>query len=104
MTKVSKEEKKKILTKPIGLPKTGGRKAGTPNKKSVWLREELENAGINWGEQLKEALSSLDYKKAEILISLLPYLNPKMKEVDIAVSNEESIPESEEPSLLEIIK
>ena len=54
MTKVSKEEKKKILTKPIGLPKTGGRKAGTPNKKSVWLREELENAGINWGNEFKQ--------------------------------------------------
>lgn len=99
--KEPKVDKKKILTKPMGLPKSGGRKAGTPNKKSIWLREELEKAEINWGEQFKASLEVLDYERAKILISLLPYLNPRIKERDSEAESEES---SEQSSILEIIK
>lgn len=89
------------LGKPTGSPKTGGRKAGTPNKRSIWLREELDKADINWGIELKKALDTLDYKKAEILVSLLPFLNPKLKEKEMEDEVESKAEEAD--SLLNLI-
>jgi hypothetical protein len=91
------------LGKPTGSPKSGGRKAGTPNKRSVWLREELDRANIDWGLELKKALDTLDYKKAEILVSLLPFLNPKLKEKEVEDTQETSSEDSED-SILNLIK
>ena len=75
----SKVETKKPGKKP-GSPKTGGRPKGVLNKKTLWLREELESVGLSWGEEFKKALQDNDYQKADILASLLPYLNPRLKE------------------------
>jgi hypothetical protein len=94
--------------KPKGSPKSGGRTIGTPNKRSVWLRDELENAGINWGEEMAQALAGSDFKKAEILIALLPYLNPRMKDKEKEDTPDEQSKESFEfspsSSLLNILK
>lgn len=75
--------------KPKGLPKTGGRKPGSVNKKSYWLRDALESVNLNWPEEFKKAFDSLDYKRAELLASLLPYLNPKIAEKDIDANDED---------------
>lgn len=81
---------KKRGVKP-GTPRNpnSGRKKGTPNKKSVFLQQELENVGLSWGEEFKKALFEKDYKRAEILTGLLPYLNPRLKELEAPAHQEE---------------
>jgi hypothetical protein len=65
--------------RPVGLPKTGGRKAGTSNKKTYWLRDQLEQVDFDWGNEFKNTMIANNYEKAKILIELLPYLNPKIE-------------------------
>ena len=76
------------MAKPKGSPKTGGRTKGTPNKKTVWLREELSDVGLNWGEEFKKALSKRDYQLLSVLTDLLPYLSPKIKEKEVLESEQ----------------
>jgi hypothetical protein len=61
-----------------GTPKTGGRKAGTPNKKTYWLRQVLEENDFDWGKDFATSMRVSDYERVKILIDLLPYLNPKI--------------------------
>jgi len=69
--------------------KTGGRTKGTPNKKTVWLRESLELVDLHWEEEFASAVNTKDYKLIELLISMLPYLSPKIKEKELLHSPEE---------------
>lgn len=101
----SKEENKGKRGRKKGCVKTGGRKPGTPNKKSIWLKDELQRVGLSWGEEFKKALNQNDYQKATILANLLPYLNPRLKDVQ---PEQEPINEEESPTsrnqVLEMIK
>jgi hypothetical protein len=81
---VSKVEINRNPGRPVGLPKTGGRTAGTANKKTLWLRDELERVGLSWADEFKSALESNNLQKANVLLELLPYLNPKLKEKEAA--------------------
>ena len=83
--------------------KTGGRRKGTVNKKSLWLRETLINSDIDWADYFKKALDTKDEITLQALLSLLPYLNPKMKERDADAEVEAE--ESPEPAdILSLIK
>lgn len=95
MSNDSKVEKNRKPGKPAGSPKSGGRKPGTPNKKTLWLRDELDSVNLSWGQEFKKALDSNDVKKAEILVSILPFLNPKIKDRDVDIEEDESTPETE---------
>ncbi len=69
------------MARPIGIPKTGGRKKGTLNKKSYVLSEQLEALDFDVVEQLIECLNDPEYKpqKPQILLKLLDYLYPKCR-------------------------
>lgn len=77
------------MGRPPGLPKTGGRKAGTSNKKTDELRVILEKDGISIPEKILSLLPKLSaQKQVDTLISLMPYIYPKRKPFEPAGHNE----------------
>lgn len=60
--------------------KTGGRKKGVPNRKTLVFRELLAENGLDVEAELAKALLVNDLPRVEVLIKLLPYLTPKLKE------------------------
>src|SRR2546426_989837 len=71
--------------RPIGLPKTGGRKKGTPNKATKTVAEKLDALGCDPIEGLAR-LATDDDNPVEIrmrcYIELAQYLHPKRKPTD----------------------
>lgn len=66
--------------------KTGGRKAGTPNKRTVALAERLEALNCDpVGELVSLAMDSATEPalKARCFLDLLAYLHPKRKAVEV---------------------
>lgn len=73
-----------------GSVKTGGRKKGTPNKKTCFLSKELAKNNLNVIEQLSFLFPELsDDKKADVLLKLMEYLYPKRKPIDAIVGSED---------------
>ena len=69
----------------VGHKKVGGRKRGTPNKRSLALRQALEAHGCHVEEQLAGLLQDPAVEatlKAEVLTKLLPYVYPQLRPVD----------------------
>ena len=71
--------------------KTGGRKKGTPNKKTTELMELLGdyNPIVRLIEIAKDENTSLDMQ-VKINLDLLPYIYPKRKSIDM---NSNDMPE-----------
>ena len=71
------------MSRPEGLPKTGGRQKGTPNKRTEKFTEILIEKNF---EPLSEILALLTEltprERVATLISLLPYKYPKFKAID----------------------
>jgi hypothetical protein len=71
--------------RPAGLPKTGGRKKGTPNKATRALIEELAEIGCDPLRELARIAQNektpLEFR-VRIYSDLLPYLYPKRKPTD----------------------
>lgn|GEM_PF-826279 len=68
------------MAKPKGLPKSGGRQKGTPNKRTIGFLEVLEGKGINLLETIiDEAMGLSGRDKINVLVDLLPYVYPKRK-------------------------
>lgn len=65
-----------------GSPKTGGRKKGTPNKSTTYLRQALADVGCSIEEALAKAIHSENTQMIQALSLLLPYLTPKFKDAD----------------------
>lgn len=60
-------------------PEGSGRKKGTPDKKSILVREILESHGINLVEQIIVRLPKLKTEEqVKALIQLIPYCYPKL--------------------------
>jgi hypothetical protein len=81
--------------KPKGLPKTGGRKKGTPNKNSLSVKSSLDAKGIDLIHEIITRIFELTDKGQQVseLKALLPYVYPRLKETDF-------IPDqAEEPTL-----
>ena len=79
------------MGRPKGLPKTGGRKAGTPNHRSLDHKGLIEFYGIDIIKELIATLHGLEARdRASILVKLLEYVYPKKKslEASIEVSGE----------------
>jgi hypothetical protein len=71
--------------RPPGLPKTGGRKKGTPNRATVVLRDKLAALGCDPAEELVKIAQNPETSvasKVQIYSTLLPYVYPKRKLVD----------------------
>ncbi|WP_374028992.1 hypothetical protein [Bdellovibrio bacteriovorus] len=72
------------MARSIGLPKTGGRKKGTPNKRTLAFSEVLDSHGIELlSEILSHAASISEQDRIGIYLGLLPYQYPKRKPTDI---------------------
>lgn len=72
-----------------GTAKTGGRKKGTPNKRSLELAETLDYLGRNPVDELFALIPQLQAKEqAQILLGFLPYLYPKRKSLDLTVQEQ----------------
>jgi hypothetical protein len=74
--------------RPIGLPKTGGRKRGTPNRPTLTLKEKLET--INCDPLLELAKIAMNDKnpidiRVRCLSEIAPYVYPKRKPVDDSI-------------------
>lgn len=68
------------MAKAIGSPKTGGRKKGTPNKRTLAFSEILDARGIDLVSEILDAARRLPaHDRIGIYISLLPYQYPKRK-------------------------
>lgn len=77
------------MGRPLGLLKTGGRRKGTPNKRSVSLAELLEKRDFEPIGEILNLLPVLSPKEqAGVLLNLLPYLYPKRKSIDLAITQE----------------
>lgn len=76
------------MARAAGLPKTGGRKRGTPNKSTLGLQASLEAQGVDIVALLAETLPALSAdKRADVLIDLMNYLYPKRKAVEVSSTN-----------------
>lgn len=76
------------MPKTTGAPKTGGRKKGTPNKRTQVLHEVLDELGFDVIEKLNKLLPQLKPdKQAGVLLDLLTYLYPKRKAIEISGEN-----------------
>ena len=71
--------------RPVGLPKTGGRKKGTPNRATLVVQEKLEAIGCDplteLGKIAMDKMTPLEIRE-RCLTNLLPYIYPKRKPVD----------------------
>lgn len=72
------------MAKLIGSQKSGGRKKGVPNKRTKAFVETLEGRGIDLlGEILKATEGFREPERVNIYLSLMPYVYPKRKPVEI---------------------
>lgn len=80
----SKDETPRKPGRPVGHPKSGGRKKGTPNKNSWNLRNALDEAKFNVVEELLETLdgTSDNDKRWQRLQWLCDHLFPRLKEIE----------------------
>ena len=71
------------MARPMGIPKTGGRKKGTPNKSTESLQAAFDKLDFNLPAQVTELLPQLAIdKRIDILMSLMGFLYPKRKAIE----------------------
>ncbi len=71
------------MARPTGIKKTGGRKKGTPNKKTFILRDVLDSFGCDVPQRIVDLLPELKpEKQADILVELMKYLFPTRKAIE----------------------
>ena len=72
--------------KPKGSTKTGGRKAGTPNRTTSTLREWVQTLLDGNRKQIEEDLKLLPAKeRVQILLRLLDYCLPRLQSVSTKI-------------------
>jgi len=80
--------------RPAGLPKTGGRKKGTPNKATLNIAEKLEALGWDPLEGLAQIAMNLKNTpelRARCHLEAMSYLYPKRRPIDSAVERPTSM-------------
>ncbi len=71
------------MPRPQGLAKTGGRKKGSLNKRTLVRKEVTEALGVDVPQRLAELLPQLEpEKQADVLLELLSYIYPKRKAIE----------------------
>lgn len=64
-------------------PAKAGRKAGTPNKPTLELKQVLEGLGVNPPEQIAQLLPALEpAKQVDVLLKLMEFIFPRRKAVE----------------------
>jgi hypothetical protein len=72
--------------RPLGQPKTGGRKKGTPNRATLILKEKINATGCDPLTELAKIAMNHRYAvevRVRCLCELASYLYPKRKPVDV---------------------
>lgn len=83
------------MARAMGLPKTGGRKKGTPNKLSLRLHDLLESCDLNPIVQISKLLPKLSAKEqTDVMLQLLPYIYPRRKTMDLGLADQDRQPQS----------
>jgi hypothetical protein len=75
------------IGRPPGLPKTGGRKKGTPNRATLTLREILLASGCDPGAGIAKIAEDPENPvtvRLQAYALLMPYYHPKLKPIDDA--------------------
>lgn len=67
-----------------------GRKKGTPNKRTVWLLESLQEHGFDYEACLVNALKHGDFKLAELLVRMVPHIANAPKH-DVSIDGVETL-------------
>lgn len=66
-----------------------GRSKGTPNKRTLDLQEKIDKLGLHPLEGLSKIIPDLESDaKAHVYLSLLPYLYPKRKAIEVSYDDE----------------
>lgn len=66
-------------------PANAGRKKGTPHKKSMLVREILDNHGINIVDQILVRLKQVNVEEQlRALVQMLPYCYPKLSAYEVS--------------------
>ena len=66
-----------------GTTKTGGRRKGTPNRKTGQLADQLASLGIDVPSEIAKALPNLDVTtRTGVLMELMTFLFPKRKAIE----------------------
>jgi hypothetical protein len=77
MSEKSITETKRNPGRPKGLPKTGGRKPGSPNKSthsaSVRFQQACHDNNFDFGKELIDSLKCRDLDYSKVLISIMDY-------------------------------
>lgn len=73
------------MSRPKGLPKTGGRKAGTPNKVKYDLRQKIREFAEDNFDEVIEAWKSIEEPKDKLkaYVDLCTYALPKLQAVQL---------------------
>lgn len=91
--------------RPKGQPKTGGRTAGTPNKKTISFSEELEASGFNLSKAIVNLYNNTDNENIKLhlieLVAKYKVAIPKYKEIEEEPVQDE---QSSSADILTIIK
>lgn len=90
--KTARVDSEKRGRKP-GLPKTGGRKKGTPNKMSASIRKRLEEQLEPFLDNLGLLIAKIEEPKDRVqaITQILPYIAPKMATIDMKSEEEHNI-------------
>lgn len=71
--------------------KTGGRKQGTPNRRTLFLDETFGNLGLNVPEKINELLPELPpNEQINVLLKLMEFLYPKRKAIEVKDEREDT--------------
>jgi hypothetical protein len=72
-----------------GQQKTGGRRSGTPNRRTNVLSDILDELNIDLPTRIFEILPTLTpEKQIDVLLQLMPFMYPKRKAVEITPVDE----------------
>lgn len=83
------------MPKPAGSPKTGGRKAGTPNKRTAELQSAVEESGLTPLEYLLSVMRNEINEQKERMaaaVAAAPYVHAKLSSVEATVTGKDGGP------------
>jgi hypothetical protein len=81
-----------------------GRKKGKPNKNTLLFRERLEELDFDFEKELVEAIQSSNMKKLSALQTLLPYLLPKFKEIEVPQTPQQEVEKADEQDIDKLLR
>jgi hypothetical protein len=85
-------------------PPGSGKKKGTKNKKTLRLRDLLEDRAVDFEGELAKAVLAKDVEMIKALKDLLPYLQPRIKEQEEPAKPEVEPDDSDDLSDDELIQ